>query len=99
MPNQQELKKRLYAFYDLNKEKGDRFIKNHFLTEGYNLKTISRFIKDAKNNVPLGRKKGRGKKPTVTPQSTENESDDYSTTKKASVSTELLQSLIAQPDQ
>ena len=26
MPNQQELKKRLYAFYDLNKEKGDRFI-------------------------------------------------------------------------
>jgi len=65
MPNQQKIKKRLYAFYDLNKEKGDRFIKNHFLAEGYNLKTISRFIKDAKNNVPLGRKKGRGKKPTV----------------------------------
>ena len=70
MPNQQELKRSLYAFYDLNKEKGYRFIKNHFLTEVYNLKTISRFITDAKNNVPPGRKNGRGKNRQSIPQST-----------------------------
>ena len=53
----------MYAFYKLNKDKGERFIKNHFLTEGYSKRTINRFINDVKNAVPLGRKKGSGKKP------------------------------------
>ena len=63
MPNQQDLKNRLYAFYELNKEKGERFIRDHFLAEGYSRCTIYRFLNDAKNGVPLGRKKGSGKKP------------------------------------
>ena len=63
MPNQQDLKNRLYAFYKFNKEKGDSFIRNHFLAEGCSKSTINRFLNDAKNGVPLGRKKGSGKKP------------------------------------
>ena len=34
MPNQQDLKKRMYNMYNLNKNGRDLFIKNHFVTEG-----------------------------------------------------------------
>ena len=65
MPNQNDLKKRVYNFYNLNKNEGNLFIRNHFLAEGFNQQTIYRFIKDAKNGVPLGRKKESGRKATI----------------------------------
>jgi len=65
MPNHNDLKKHVYNFYNLNKNEGNLFIRNHFLAEGFNQQTIYRFIKDAKNGVPLGRKKGSGRKATI----------------------------------
>ena len=92
MPNHNDLKKHVYNFYNLNKNEGNLFIRNHFLAEGFNQQTIYRFIKDAKNGVPLGRKKGAEEKPLSTTQSTKKESNDFSTIKEASVSVKSHQS-------
>ena len=61
MPNQQDLKNRFYAFYELNKEKRERFIRDHFLDERYSGCTMHRFLNDTKNGMPLSRKKESGK--------------------------------------
>ena len=62
--------------HKFNKEKGDRFIRTHFLAEGCIKSTINLFKNDAKNSMPLGRKKGSGKKTGFNTQSTENDLSD-----------------------
>ena len=61
MPNQSELKKRVYQFYKMDQNRSKHEIFLHFSAEGEPKKTIYRFINDAMNGVPLERKKGSGK--------------------------------------
>ena len=56
MSKQLALKSRVYAFYDLHKEKGKAFIWKHFKIEGAARSTIYRLIKrmfDNKKGVSL----------------------------------------------
>lgn len=65
MPNQSELKKRVYQFYKMDQNRSKHEIFLHFSAEGEPKKTIYRFINDAMNGVPLERKKGSGKKSLI----------------------------------
>ena len=62
MSKQLSLKSRVYAFYDLHKEKGKAFIWKHFKIEGAARSTINRLIKHAEQGKSITRKKGGGPK-------------------------------------
>ena len=59
------LKKRVYWFYEKNKEKGKKFTVNHFISEGYSRSLIYQYIKDSDNGLSSDRKIGSGLKPKI----------------------------------
>ena len=61
----QNLKARLYKFYDENIDKGKSFVANHFLTEGCSRSTIYRHIRSRESLKPNERKKGSGRLPII----------------------------------
>jgi hypothetical protein len=61
----QNLKARLYKFYDENIDKGKSFVANHFLAEGCFRSTIYRHIRSRESGKQLERKKGSGRIPII----------------------------------
>jgi hypothetical protein len=61
----QNLKARLYKFYDENIDKGKSFVANHFLAEGCSRSTIYRHIRSRESGKQLERKKGSGRIPII----------------------------------
>ena len=51
MKTSQELKSRVYKFYDDNIEKGKAYVANHFLAEGCSRSTIYRHIRSDPENL------------------------------------------------
>ena len=58
MSKQNQLKNRVYKFWENNKLRGKRFVVNHFQAENKSVRTIYHLIREAENQVPLERKKG-----------------------------------------
>jgi transposase len=73
MKSKQEIKSRVYKFYENNKDKGKKYVAAHFMAEGVPKATIYRHIESAATGKPLARKKGRplarkkgsGRKPKI----------------------------------
>ena len=61
MSKQNQLKNRVYKFWENNKLRGKRFVVNHFQAENKSVRTIYHLIREAENQVPLERKKGSGR--------------------------------------
>ena len=61
----QNLKARLYKFYDENIDKGKSFVADHFLAEGCSRSTIYRHIRSRESGKQLERKKGSGRIPII----------------------------------
>jgi hypothetical protein len=61
MSKQNQLKNRVYKFWENNKLRGKRFVVDHFLAEKESESTIYRLIYEAENQVVLERKKGSGR--------------------------------------
>jgi hypothetical protein len=61
MKKSQELKSRLYKFYDDNIEKGKAYVAHHFLAERCSRSTIYRHIRTRESGTPVERKKGSGR--------------------------------------
>ena len=59
------LKKRVYWFYEKNKEKGKTFTVKHFVAEGYSRSLIYQYIKISDNGLSSDRKIGSGLKPKI----------------------------------
>lgn len=57
-----DLKKRVYEYYEKNKNRGINYIAAHFLSENYPKTTIYRYIRHAQSEKAIGRKKGQGRK-------------------------------------
>ena len=58
---QNELKKRVYEYWEKYKEYGKLYVVSHFVSEGSKRSTIYDMIQDAENKKPLERKKGSGR--------------------------------------
>ena len=56
MSKQNQLKNRVYKFWENNKLRGKRFVVDHFLAENQSESTIYRLIYEAENQVLLERK-------------------------------------------
>ena len=65
MKSKQEIKSRVYKFYENNKDKGKKYVAAHFMAEGVPKATIYRHIESAATGKPLARKKGSGRKPKI----------------------------------
>ena len=63
MTKKQDLKSRVYKFYQENKDKGKHYVAAHFLAENVPKTTIYRHINNAAAGKPLARKTGTGRKP------------------------------------
>ena len=61
----QNLKLRVYKFYDENIENGKGFVANHFLAEGCSRSTIYRHIRSRESGKQIERKKGSGRIPLI----------------------------------
>ena len=61
MKTSEELKSRVYKFYDDNIEKGKAYVANHFLAEGCSRSTIFRHIRSRESGKPVVRIKGSGR--------------------------------------
>jgi len=59
--NQEDLRKRVYAFMNLNLDTEKNFIANHFIMEGHPKSTIYDIIKRQESSKPAERKVGSGK--------------------------------------
>jgi hypothetical protein len=65
MKSNQNLKARLYKFYDENIDKGESFVANHFLAKGCSRSTIYRHIRSRESGKQVERKKGSGRIPII----------------------------------
>jgi hypothetical protein len=61
----QNLKARLYKFYDENIDKGESFVADHLLAEVCSRSTIYRHIRSRKSGKQIERKKGSGRIPII----------------------------------
>ena len=58
---QNQLKNRVYEYWEKYKEYGKPYVVSHFVSEGGKKSTIYDMIRDAVNKKPLERKKGSGR--------------------------------------
>lgn len=63
MSKQEQLRNRVYQFYEKNHELGKRFIVDHFMREGHAQSTLYRIIKRCDQGKKAAREKGSGLKP------------------------------------